>query len=892
METKEVSVDGKSVVNVFLKDDQQKLKEVVVIGYGSVKKKDATGAIDQISSKQFDNVSSVSPAQILRGKVSGLQVTSSSGEPGSGISLRVRGASSIRSGSNALIVVDGVPLDGGDISSGGGDLGAGTSAARNPLNFINQNDIESISVLKDASSTAIYGSRGANGVIMITTKKGKSKTPELTYSSSVQFGTLSTKFKLLDTKGYIAAGGKDDGGSYNWEDAILRNSVSTNHDLSFSKSTENSNTRLSFGAANTNGIVKNTGIDKYSASLYNSNNFFGDKLKIEARIGYTNINDQTTLITNNAGFVGNLIGSALYWSPTRSVTKINGDYNVISNNILNPVELLNSYGDNSKTNKILASITTTLKIDKYLTYKFLFGIDNSSSARKRQLLPTFNLQGTPNGYASIDSRDNFNKTFEHTLNYNKEFTDNFNLDALVGISNYEYNASGNGLSAKNFDKGQINLVDNINGVVSGNTNPYSYKNKSVLNSYFGRINMTIFKDVLLTGTIRYDGSSKLGDNNKYGFFPSAGLGYKLVNDKEGIINNLKVRGSYGVTGNSEFAVNSAVDKFTYDNGNLKPQNSYNPNLRWETTTSYDAGLDFELLNTRLSGSVDYFNRDTKDLLYGVNAGGGQPGALFNRFNNAKGVINGRGVEVAINCKIVKSDSFNWEISGNASFLKSEIKDFLPFFIQETAELNGPGLTNSFVQQFENGQPVYSYRLPEFLGYDASGNSKYSETKYVDKQALPKINVGFSTTVGYKGLDLTASFYGAYGHYIYNNTNNALFFRGSLGTGKNLTPEVAASAQAAGDSNPKSTKYLEKGDFLRLGNLTLGYTFNGSFLERFKIKAARLYVNGSNLLLFTDYSGFDPEVDISKPKDGVPSAGIDYLSYPKEKTFAFGINLTF
>lgn len=937
LSTQEVSVAGKSVVNVVLKDDQQKLNEVIVIGYGTAKKKDATGAIDQISSKNFDNVAAVSPAQILRGKVAGLQVTTSSGEPGGSISLRVRGSSSFRSGSNALIVVDGIPLDGGNVSAGGQDIaGIGSSSARNPLNFINQNDIESISVLKDASSTAIYGSRGANGVIIITTKKGKSKEPEFTYSSSVQFGSYKSKFDVLSSGEFadvvapidaikgpaaynaiIAAGGTTTAAelaqanaeldkksrSYDWKDAILRKTVSTNHDISFAKSTENSSTRLSFGVTNSEGIVKNTGIDKYSATLYNSNDFFGGKLKVEGRIAYANLNDKTTLITNNAGFIGNLIGSALYWNPTRAIKDDNGNYTQVTDTYLNPVQLLDSYSDKTKTNKLIGSLNTTLKLTKNLKYQFLLGVENSNSTRKNQLLPSMNIQSiattvggviTKGGLAVVQNQDNFNKTFEHTLNYNKNISDNFNLDVIGGYSYYDYNSNGNTIFAKNFNPLQTNLVDNIEGVFNGdNVRPSSFKNRTEIQSYFGRANLTLYKKLILTGTVRVDGSSKLGDNNKYGSFPSFGLAYKLVTDKVGILNNLKFRANYGITGNSEFLVNSAIQKIEYVNGAQKFVNNGNPDLRWETTTSYGAGLDFELLKNKLSGSLDYFIRDTKDLIYGVPAAATQPSFGYAQYKNfGQGVLNGKGLEITLSYKVIDTDSFKWDLSGNVSFLKTEIKDFPSVFKQNTGELNGPGLTGAFAQQLENGQPMYSYYLQEFLGYDSTGKSLYADAKYVGKQALPKMNVGFTTTFGYKGLDLIASFYGAYGHYIYNNTANALFFKGSLSTGKNITSEVANSAQSSGDSNPGSTKYLEKGDFLRMGNITLGYTFKSNMLERMKIKSARFYVNGSNLLLFTNYSGFDPEVDINKSIDGVPSSGIDYLSYPKEKNIAVGINLTF
>jgi len=921
LKQQEVNVAGKTSVNIVLKEDSAELREVVIIGYGTVRKKDATGAVDQIGAEDFDNVAAPSPAQLLRGKVAGVQVTQSSGEPGGGVSVRVRGNSSIRSGNGPLYVIDGVPLDGGNVSAGGGltnnngSQEMGTSSARNPLNFINQNDIESITVLKDASSTAIYGSRGANGVIVITTKKGKSAEPQLSYSSSVTFSKKSGNFGVMNGDQFAAAGGDDQGSrSYNWEDAVLRNGFSMNHDLSFSKSGENSNTRLSFGASNTDGILKNTGLDKYSASFYNSNEFFGGALKVESRVIYTSLKDETTLLSNNAGFIGSLIGSALYWNPTLPIYNADGSYNVISSSYLNPVQLLNSYKDFTNTNKLLGSINTTWKINSHLKYQFLFGVESSTSTRKTELLPSIQILNTaqavdPNsgetkfGQAAIANQSKFNKTFEHTLNYNNDLSDNFNLDALVGYSYYDYTAEGYQSSGIGYDSSQTNLIDNIEGGLQNEFRVSSYRNRVELQSYFGRVNATLFKKLIVTGTVRSDGSTKLGVNNKYDYFPSVGVAYKVVDNAAGLVNDFKLRGNYGITGNQEFSPNSAIAKASYaNNGSLGLDSNSNADLRWETTKSYGVGADFELLNNRLTGSVDYFQRDTKDLIFPVPAAATQPGPPSPRFKNLPGNLINKGVEVALSYKIINTEDLSWDISGNASFLKNEMTNFAGFI--STGGVSGQGLSGAYTQVITNDKPIYSYYMYEWRGYDASGSSVYADAagndsslgtaakKLLDKQPLPKINVGFSTGLNYKGFDTSASFYGAFGHYIYNNTTNAYFFKGAFLGGRNVTEEAASSPQAAGDPNSPSTKYLEKGDFLRMGNLTLGYTVKGNSLERFKIKSARFYVNASNLFIITSYSGTDPEVDTDKQLNGVPSAGIEYLSYPRDKSVSVGLNVTF
>ncbi|HEU4788684.1 MAG TPA: SusC/RagA family TonB-linked outer membrane protein [Flavobacterium sp.] len=919
LKTQEVSVGSKSTINVVMAQDQSQLNEVIVVGYGSVKKKDATGAVDMLSSKQFDNISATSPSELLRGKVSGVQVTQTSGEPGAGVSVRIRGNSSIRSGNNPLYVIDGVPLDGGDVSSGGSDInGLGSSSARNPLNFVNQSDIESISVLKDASSTAIYGSRGANGVIVITTKKGKSKVPQLTFNSSVRFSSMSGDFRLLNGDEFVAAGGPDKGSrSYNWEDAILRSGFTSNNDMSISSGTDKSSTRFSLGASSTDGIVKNTGIDKYTASFNNNNDFFSGALKIETNLLYAGLKDETTLISNDAGYIGNLIGTALYWNPTLPIYQPDGSYTFVGDDYLNPVQLLNAYDDHTETNKVLGSIAATLKLGSHFKYKFMFGVESSSSVRKRQLLPTIKINSSDlvkndaanggvekRGFAEISGISKFNKTIEHTLTYDNSFSDNVSLNALAGFSYYSYDTSGSSARGVGYVPEQTLLVDNIQGGIAQEFRTTSYKNRIELQSYFAKAEVTLYKNLIVTGSIRADGSTKLGADNKWGYFPAVGAAYKVINNKDGALNDIKIRGNFGVTGNQEFPVNSAVSKSIYGNGG-SPQtvSGANSELRWETTTSYGIGADFSFLNNRLTGSLDYYKRDTKDLIAPVPQASTQPGPASNRSVNLPGNLINDGVEVSLNYKIIDKEDMSWNFGINAAFLKNKITNFGSVSLL-AGGINGQGLSGANAEIIKDGYPLYTYFLYDFKGYDAAGNSIYTaadgsntglgnaDKKLLDKQPLPKINLGFNTSFTYKNLDAGMSFYGAFGHYLYNNTANAYFFKSALLGGRNVTPEVGSSPQNGSDPNSPSTKYLESGDFLRLGNLTIGYTFKGAFMEKIKLSSARLFVSGENLFVITSYSGFDPEVDTNKALNGVPSAGMDYLSYPKDKSFSVGLNVTF
>jgi TonB-dependent starch-binding outer membrane protein SusC len=912
LKSQEVNVAGKSTVKVTLSASSAELKEVVVIGYGSVKKKDATGAVDQISSKKFDNVAATNPASLLQGKVAGVQITSSSGEPGAANSIRIRGNGTLRGGNGPLIVVDGVPLAGGDVSAGGANMNLGTMTAKDPLSFINQNDIESMTILKDASSTAIYGARGANGVIIITTKKGKSKEPELTYSTSYTTSNYSSKFNVLSTDAFIAATpgqtANHFGSSFDWKKQILQTGSTVNHDLSYSSGTDKSNTRVSLGMANTDGIVRNTGLDKYTASFYNSNDFLDGKFKLETRISYSNIKDQRGLITNDTGYIGNLLSAAMYWNPTRSVYDATqpGGYTRASGDYLNPVHLLNSFSNNGDLSKFLGSITSTVKITKDLKYTMVVGMETSNSTVKQQATPDLNIQDfatatnpadlkTYRGQATVSNDQRINKTIEHNLTYTKDITKNINLNAIVGYSFYNYISNGNYVSAKGFASTQSDLLDNMQGGIPTETRNSSYKGLVEMQSVFARASLGFYNKLNVDLTVRRDGSSKAAEGKKYGNFPSLGLAYKIVDGKDGLVNDLKLRTNIGKTGNTEFPRNSSVGVISYNGPDqFNIVNNANSQLTWETTTSYGVGTDFTLLNNKLSGSVDYFNKNTTDLIIGIPSTSGQPSPQGIKYVNLPANLTNKGVEISLNYKVINTNDLTWDISGNVAFLSNSIKNLGASNVYNVGAIHGAGLTDSYVQRIQDGYPLYNYYLPTFTGYDANGISQYADggaSKMLDKQPLPKMTAGLSTSLSYKQFDFSTSLYGNFGNYLFNNTNVALFFQNQLG-GKNVTPEVANSVQSRSDANTPSTKYLEKGDFIRMGQLTLGYTVKGSALERLKMKSARFYVNGSNLFVITKYSGFDPEVDTNKTLNGIPSAGIDYLSYPKARTFSVGLNVTF
>ena len=912
--TQEVSVDGQDNITITLETGNE-LDEIVVTGYGSIVKRDATGAVDAISSDNFDLISADSPAQLLRGKVAGVQITSSSGEPGAGVSIRVRGNTSVRSGNEPLIVVDGVPLSGGNTQSGISGFGEFESgSARNPLNFINQNDIESISVLKDASSTAIYGSRGSNGVILITTKRAKqgNGNPKLTYSGSVSFSSFAENSSFQDVMSrdeYIsnlpAGSFSGENGSSYWRDTILRDATTHNHDVTFTTSSDNSATRFSFGANLQDGIVQKTGMDKYNLSFFNSYDLFEKIVNVQTRALYSDIEDQSHLVTNNVGYQGNLIGTSLYWRPTLNSVDSGGNYTYIGEDYINPKHLLDAFDDSTNTRRLLASINVTINLTDNLKFKTLYAVDTSNSARGAQMSPLILLQAsTENGFrgqTGLFNVENKNRTFENTLNFKDSFGE-WDIDVLAGYSYYSYYSAGQNFFQTGFNNEQINLIDNLEGATdSPNQTQNSYASEVELQSYFARA-VLAYDKFLATLTYRVDGSSKFGDNNKYGSFPSIGLGYKFFENATGSVNDFKVRANYGITGNQEFGANSAISKARFNNTSLSISNNANPALEWEKTTSYGAGIDFSLLNSRLTGSVDYFVKNTEDLIFPIPESATKPGPASPRLINLDGELENTGVEVALNYSLIEKDNMSWSISANASFLDNEITNF-PGFIP-TGNINGQGLSGAFAQVIANNYPLFNYYVFEFRGYNDAGSSLYTQPdgsagplgsaqKILDSdlQPLPKMNVGFSTSFSIDNFDIGTTFYGQFGHYIYNNTANAYFFRGAFPT-RNLPLSVLESGQSAADPNTPSTKFMEKGDFLRWSNLTIGYTFDSTFADQIGASNLRVYLNANNLATFTNYTGFDPEVTIDKGRNGVPSAGMDYLMYPRARTYSLGINLTF
>lgn len=927
-QTKTVLLGGQTNLTVTLQSASTNLNEVVVIGYGTQRIKDATGSVASLSPKDFNKGVISTPDQLLQGRIAGVQVTSSSGEPGAGASINIRGAGSIRSGDGPLYVVDGIPLDNGG-TSGGYGVGAGNSSARNPLAFLNPNDIENISVLKDASSAAIYGSRGANGVILITTRKGR-KGQGIQFSANTSVANAAKRYDVLGREDFLkavaavganagpaSAGGIDYGANTDWQDQILRTSISQNYNIGFGGGDNSSNYRASVGYDDQQGIVKNSGLKRFNMRFNGAKSFAADRLKFELQSTYSNVRNRYAPITNNAGFNGSLIGAAIQLNPTAPVFDDQGRYFNLNgyndsgfpngNTFRNPVSLLDQIDDKDNINRFLNNLTLTVKLLEGLSYKGNVGADISRGLRKTFYDPKIvgytdaigirqiNYPSpTGNGTAIYQYNELTNYTTEHTLNYDKKWKDNSALTVLAGYS-YQtfknFNRNEFGFGAKDVNK----FVKDIKEFNQSTPYPVGDSSSYKLQSYFARVNYSIKDRYIITGTIRRDGSSRFGSNHKYGNFPAAAIKWRISNEsfmpKGGFFDDLAIRINYGQTGNQEipsYASLPVQQQQNFPGNSVAPLYQANPDLKWQTNTTYGAGIDFSIIRGRLTGTIDYFNKSIKDLLFFQDIA--QPTFSSRIYRNLDGNVINKGVEVGLNLAAIQGKDFTWDVSYNMTYIKNTLSNFKNYIV--TGNIDGQGLSGAYAQLITNGVPLFTFNVPNYAGLDANGFGIYPQG--LDVSSLqgspnPKITAGLTNNFNYKAWSLSFFLNAATGFYIYNNTANAFFYKGNLVSGRNVTKDVAATNENALNSGEVSTRFLEKGDFLRLSNATLGYTFKVSGNT---FKSLRLSLTGQNLFLITNYSGLDPEVNTDKQRNDVVSKGIDYTSYPRARIFTLGLNASF
>ena len=931
-------VNGKSTLNVEVETSVSNLNEVVVIGYGTKKIKDATGSVAALSTKDFNKGVISTPEQLFQGRTPGVTVTPSSGEPGAAATINIRGTSSIRGNNDPLYVVDGVPLDNGGTSGTASGV-EGSSTPKNPLLFLNPNDIESISILKDASSAAIYGSRGANGVIIITTKTGRGKKGAFTFSSTTSVSKIASRYDLLSPQDFLLAVKKanidagtnpadaaiaildnDKGANTNWQDQIFRTGVSQNYNLGWGFANKGTALRLSGSIDDQKGIVKNSGLKRITGRANFSQKFIQDKLKFDATLTYSNVKNNYPPNTNNAGYQGSLIGAAITYNPTFPIFDKNGNYYDPKDGNRNPAQMLAYFDDKDNINRLLTNVSLSYKIVDGLTYKATVGYDNSKSLRKSFADPrlssavaggTTNVFGVDykngiegNGRAVYQDLKLTSTLVEHTLTYDKSFNNGHVIDAIVGYSYQSFQTEGSGRVGWGLTTPVVKPTDvfvkDINNFKNQKPAYLPFYSKSELQSYFGRINYTIKDKYLLTATVRIDGSSKFGTNNKYGTFPAFAAKWKLLNEDFAaksigkVFNDFSIRANYGKLGSQDgLGSYDAIDlqqKYLGNSGNVETQfvHQGNKDLKWEEATTTGVGFDYALKGSRLSGTIDYYYTKRKNLIfYGPVPGGFSASSYY--FSNLPGYVINKGLEFSINYAAIKKSKFKWDISYNMTFLHNELRNFN--VVVNTGAVNGQGLSGAYAQTFANGYPLFTFKMPVFQGFDGNGDARYADGAK-DKLlggALPTFTAGLTNNFSLGRWNASIFMNTSRGFYVYNNTANALFLKGSIKTAHNVTYAVANSPEDPINPGSVSSRFLEKGDFIRLSNAILSYNFD---VHNKVIKSLSASVSGQNLFLITKYSGLDPEINVDHQINGVPSRGFDYAGYPKARTVSLGINLGF
>jgi len=948
----------KNPVIINLKEERQELDELVVVGYGTQKRKDITGSVASVPKANLSQVTS-SADNLLRGAVAGVVVTQSSGRPGASSSVRIRGGNSITAGNEPLYVVDGILIYNDNSNSGAGVTYAGASV--NVLSTINPADIESIEVLKDASATAIYGSRGANGVVIITTKKGTKGQDNISYQGYFGFQNISKKLRLMNASEWASL--RNDvqasigqapsfspeqiealktSGNYDWQSAAFITAAPVqSHNLSFSGGDEKSRYAVSAGYFDQDGIVLGSDFKRISLRANYERNY-SQKFKFGVNANYTN-SIANGVGTNGGAAAGrnpNPLVSVLLTAPVVPIKNADGSYNVTNNPyatsvngyVPNPINDLDNTTNETKLNRILTSLFGEYKFNKELTAKVAVSGDVLNT-KQNYYAPSNTTTGAgTKGLASIGERSVGSVLNENTLNYNTHFGENHKFSALGGYTLQYTKGEVVNAGAQTF----VNDANTYNAIQDGvPVKPYSDAYESVLKSWLARVNYSYKGKYNFTLSGRADGSSRFGSESLWGYFPSAGFSWNITDEE--FANNIKgvteakLRITAGTTGNQEignYLPLASMGSVNYSFGGtlytgLAPTRLANPDLKWEKTNQYNVGLDLSLLDRKINFVFDVYYKKTKDLLINV------PVPLSSGYatvlQNIGGVEN-KGFEVGLTTENIKTENFAWNSNIVFSLNRNKVTEI------------GNGV-NEFFPVVPNGsllqqQPVIvkvGLPLGTFWGYKTNGifqtqeevntqpkinslaNTKVGDRKYVDTNgdgvitALDKGNLGtsqpkfvgsFSNTISYNDFDLNFSFQGAYGGKIFNALNQQLEIS-TLGTNAaatlndRWTPTNPSNEIPRASSSPLgivSERYVEDASFLRLKLITLGYTLPKSISKKIGTKSVKIYISAENLITWTKYTGYDPEVSSYEQNNLYP--GIDFGSYPNSKTFISGLNVTF
>jgi TonB-dependent starch-binding outer membrane protein SusC len=920
MVTQEVPVGSQTNLSITMVSDVTELSEVVVVGYGTVERKDVTGSVVSVTSKDFNRGVTVSPQDLLLGKVAGLTVTSSSGAPGASSTIRIRGGSSLNASNDPLIVIDGFPVDNG-----------GISGSPNILSTINPNDIETFTVLKDASATAIYGSRASNGVIIITTKKGTQDKMQIFYNGTVsvskgmKFLDVMTGDEVRETATRLEAEGfsglspaalnRLGDANTDWQKEVYQTAVSSDNNLGISGAIKNFPYRVSLGHTTQEGILKNTDMSRNSLDFKLNPSFLNNKLNV-------NVNLKTSRAKHNFGN-GGAVGAAVAFDPTQPVKNGNdrwggyytwtelsqaspdgsnnpeGDRTTIG--VANPVALIEQTDNQSTVDRTLGNIQVDYRLPFFpdMTVNVNAGFDRTKGDGYNYIDEDAGFLSAPQVRLTDYGQTNGSQLLDIYFNYRKT------------VGDQKFDVTG-GYSWQHFEREGFNYVRNTDeSIVSQDQ---QYKNENFLVSFFGRVNYSLKEKYNASVTLRTDGSSRFAEENRWGFFPAVGLGWTISQEAflqdVTAISNLKLRLGYGITGQQDISGNyypylptytesqaGAYYQFGNEFYSTYRPNPYDANIKWEETTTYNAAIDFGLFNGTITGALEVYKRVTDDLISFVPIAAGSN--FSNYLTTNVGSLENNGIELTLNAQIIRKTDFDWNVGFNLAHNKNEITNLTLVEIANYPGIPVGGISGGVgntIQNHQVGHPANSFYVfqqvygsngkpLEGVYVDRTGNggsvTSNLDNKYYYEKPAADILMGINTSVRYKKFDLYLSGRLSIGNYVYNNvfSDRALYtsLYNQAGFFNNLP--TAVNDTKFSTTQYFSDYYIENASFFKMDNMSVGYNFNQLLSQKLK---GRISFTVQNAFFVTNYSGLDPEVD----------GGIDNNIYPRPRVFLVGINLTY
>jgi TonB-dependent starch-binding outer membrane protein SusC len=939
-----VTAGGTATADFSLTPRAAVLTEMVVTGYGAQRREAITGSVAKLDADVARVGTPVNATQLMQGRVAGVQIIQNSGEPGAGNQIRIRGGTSISASNDPLYVIDGVAVQNESTTPDAAGVAFNAALPRSPLNSINVNDIESITILKDASATAIYGSRGANGVILIQTKRGDPTRPAMEYESYVGMSSPSRTLGLangaeykafvaahVDTLGALALAAL---GSANtdWEKEITRSALTHNHNFSFSGGSGQTQYRASLNYMDKEGVVIGNGLKRYQGRLNARNYALNGKLRLGLNLMASRVNNEFPPNENGGGFLGGLFTNMVIYNPTYPVQRADGSYFEAgcpiaaascapsAQDVRNPVAMVRQIQDRAPENRILGDFTGTLNLIETLTSQTTVGVDNSNSVR-RTFAPRSSAVGAAfGGFARQAEKNLQNVNFQQLLTYTPHFGTNNEVEVVGG---YEYTKiDNNGFEARM--QGFITDVFGVDNLAAGtqasSPAPTSYRNESELSSFFGRANYGFAHKYFVTGVLRRDGSSRLAKGHQWAVFPALSGSWRLseedfMRSQPLHLSTLALRVGWGKQGNQAVQPYQTQLLLRSDPGatypfggtittGLRAAQVGNPDLKWETATQTNIGLDYGLLNDRITGAIEFYQKDTKDLLLDVSVP--QPAVVSTRIENI-GSLSNKGVEAFIDGVLWRAAQKS--ISGGLVLTveRNKVTNLgdRPFI--NSGFVNGQGQSNQYSERIMIGEPLGTFFGPKFLGVKAGkqvfacqatsagcvGGESTDPTE-ADKMVLgsanPSFTLGLRNNATWNNFDASWLWRGEFGGKTFNNTSLVYLSKSLAKQGRNFLRDAISIPDAIDEPAKFSSRWVEDRTFVRLQNITVGYLLPTRVTSG---RPTRMYLSGDNLLLMTKYSGYDPEVfSTNGSGGGIAVRGIDYLVYPPSRTFTVGARVQF